>query len=75
MIAASTKMAAIESIKSGVTYIVDHHSSPNSAKDCLKTISEELEKFNIRNGEWNKQNESSYKSYNCVRTSMDYLCN
>ena len=49
MIAASTKMAAIESIKSGVTYIVDHHSSPNSAKDSLKTISEELENFNIRN--------------------------
>ena len=48
MIEASAKMAAIESIKSGVTYIVDHHSSPNSAKDSLKTISEELEKFKLR---------------------------
>ena len=48
MIAASAQMAAIESIKSGVTYIVDHHSSPNCAKDSLKTISEILEKFSIR---------------------------
>lgn len=48
MISASAQMAAIESIKCGVTYIVDHHSSPNCAKDSLKTISEELEKFRIR---------------------------
>lgn len=49
MIQASAQMAALESIKNGVTYIIDHHSSPNSAKDSLKTISEELEKLNIRN--------------------------
>lgn len=48
MLAASAQMAAIESIKCGVTYIVDHHSSPNCAKNSLKTISEELEKFSIR---------------------------
>ena len=48
MIRASAQMAALESIKSGVTYIIDHHSSPNSSKDSLKTISEELEKFNLR---------------------------
>lgn len=49
MIEASTKMAAIESIKNGVTYIIDHHSSPKSSKKSLKTISQTLEKFNIRN--------------------------
>ena len=49
MIKVSTQMAALESIKNGVTYIIDHHSSPNYAKDSLKTISSELEKFNLRN--------------------------
>lgn len=48
MIKASAQMAALESIKNGVTYIIDHHSSPNSSKDSLKTISEELGKFNLR---------------------------
>ncbi|MFZ1291381.1 MAG: amidohydrolase family protein [Melioribacteraceae bacterium] len=49
MIAASTKMAAIESIKNGVTYIIDHHSSPNSANDSLQLISKTLEQFSLRN--------------------------
>ncbi|MBK7106348.1 MAG: amidohydrolase family protein [Ignavibacteriae bacterium] len=49
MIEASTKMAALESIINGVSYIIDHHSSPNFAKDSLKTISQTFEKFNIRN--------------------------
>ncbi len=49
MIEASAKMASIESIKNGVTYIIDHHSSPNKAQDSLKTISKTLESFNIRN--------------------------
>ena len=49
MVKASAQMAAIESIKNGVTYIIDHHSSPNSAMNSLQTISDELQKFNIRN--------------------------
>ncbi|MCB0743600.1 MAG: amidohydrolase family protein [Ignavibacteriae bacterium] len=49
MIEASAKMAALESIRNGVTYIIDHHSSPNSAENSLKTISKELEEFDIRN--------------------------
>jgi cytosine/adenosine deaminase-related metal-dependent hydrolase len=49
MIEASAKMAALESIKHGVTYEIDHHSSPNSSKDSLKTISDQLNGFNIRN--------------------------
>ncbi|MCW8849557.1 MAG: amidohydrolase family protein, partial [Melioribacteraceae bacterium] len=49
MISASAQMAAIESIRNGVTYIIDHHSSPNSAMNSLQTISDELQKFNIRN--------------------------
>ena len=48
MIEASSQMAALESIKNGVTYIIDHHSSPNSARGSLKTISKNLEEFNIR---------------------------
>lgn len=49
MIEASAKMASLESIKNGVTYIIDHHSSPNVAKNSLKTISNTLEEFNVRN--------------------------
>jgi cytosine/adenosine deaminase-related metal-dependent hydrolase len=49
MIEASAKMAALESIQNGVTYIFDHHSSPNFAKDSLRAISKTLEDFNIRN--------------------------
>lgn len=48
MIEASSKMAAVESIKNGVTYIIDHHSSPNASKDSLKTISNVLNDFNLR---------------------------
>ncbi len=49
MIKASSQMAALESIKNGVTYIIDHHSSPNSANNSLKIISENLESFKLRN--------------------------
>lgn len=49
MIEASAKMASIESIKNGVTYVIDHHSSPSYAKGSLKTIANTLVEFNIRN--------------------------
>ena len=38
MIKASAEMAAMESIKNGVTCIIDHHSSPNSSTGSLKLI-------------------------------------
>jgi cytosine/adenosine deaminase-related metal-dependent hydrolase len=38
MTEASVKMAAVESIKNGVTYIFDHHSSPNSTDGSLGKI-------------------------------------
>lgn len=49
MIKASAYMAAIESIRNGVTYIFDHHSSPTCTKGSLKCIKEALQKFDIRN--------------------------
>jgi len=49
MIRASAQMAALESISNGVTYVIDHHSSPKCAKNSLSTISDELKKFSIRN--------------------------
>ncbi len=49
MISASAQMAALESIRNGVTYIIDHHSSPNSAIGSLNVISKNLESFNLRN--------------------------
>lgn len=48
MIAASAQMAAIESIKNGVTYIFDHHSSPNFSNGSLEMISEVLKKNDLR---------------------------
>lgn len=48
MIGASAQMAALESIRNGVTYIFDHHSSPNSANGSLQIISDVLGEFNIR---------------------------
>jgi cytosine/adenosine deaminase-related metal-dependent hydrolase len=48
MIEASAKMAAIEAIKNGVTYIFDHHSSPQSTDGSLGIIAEVLLDSNLR---------------------------
>lgn len=48
MIKASAQMAALESIRNGVTYIFDHHSSPNFAKGSLNIIANELKNFGLR---------------------------
>jgi cytosine/adenosine deaminase-related metal-dependent hydrolase len=48
MIRASAQMASLESIRNGVTYIFDHHSSPNSADGSLKIISDVLRQFGLR---------------------------
>ncbi len=48
MIEASARMSVIESIKNGVTYIFDHHSSPNSTDGSLGKIAEILIENNIR---------------------------
>jgi cytosine/adenosine deaminase-related metal-dependent hydrolase len=49
MIKASAYMAAMESIRKGVTYIFDHHSSPTHTLGSLNTIKEALSEFNLRN--------------------------
>ncbi len=48
MIQASAQMAVLESIRNGVTYIFDHHSSPESAEGSLKIIANELKKSGLR---------------------------
>jgi len=48
MITASAQMAAIESIRNGVTYIFDHHSSQNEIAGSLKTIKNVLHDYNLR---------------------------
>ncbi|MEW6196362.1 MAG: amidohydrolase family protein [Bacteroidota bacterium] len=48
MIEASARMSVIEAIKCGVTYIFDHHSSPNSTDGSLGKIAEVLIENNIR---------------------------
>jgi cytosine/adenosine deaminase-related metal-dependent hydrolase len=49
MFKASAYMAAIESIRNGVTYIFDHHASPSYTLGSLNCIKKALEKFEIRN--------------------------
>ncbi|OGU85325.1 MAG: hypothetical protein A2W11_04715 [Ignavibacteria bacterium RBG_16_35_7] len=48
IIQASSQMAALESIRNGVTYIFDHHSSPNSATGSLEIIANVLSEFGLR---------------------------
>ncbi|MCW8804812.1 MAG: amidohydrolase family protein, partial [Ignavibacteriaceae bacterium] len=48
MIRASAQMAALESIRNGVTYIFDHHSSPNFANGSLEIIADVLREFELR---------------------------
>ena len=48
MIRASAQMAALESIRNGVTCIFDHHSSPNSANGSLEIIADVLQEFELR---------------------------
>ncbi len=48
MIAASAQMALLESIRNGVTYIFDHHSSPNTSRKILKQIATEITHFGLR---------------------------
>ena len=48
MIRASAQSAVLDSIRNGVTYIFDHHSSPKSAKGCLNIIGDVIKEFGIR---------------------------
>ncbi len=48
MTEASAKLGVIESIKSGVTYIFDHHASPRKIKGSLNTIAEVLKNQGLR---------------------------
>ena len=48
MVEASTHIAAHESIKNGVQYIFDHHSSPNYTKGSLQCIKEILQSYNLK---------------------------
>ncbi len=48
MIEASAELTAIESIKNGVTYIFDHHSSPGKIKNSLEAIAEVLKRNKLR---------------------------
>jgi cytosine/adenosine deaminase-related metal-dependent hydrolase len=48
IIRASAQMAALESIRNGVTYIFDHHSSPNSANGSLNIIADLLRELGLR---------------------------
>lgn len=48
MIVASAQMATLESIRNGVTYIFDHHSSQNEISGSLSTIKNVLHEFGLR---------------------------
>lgn len=46
-IRASAYATAIEAARSGCTFIIDHHSSPNAASDSLHVIAEALERVGL----------------------------
>ena len=48
MISASVEMGVAESIKNGVTYIFDHHASPNAIEGSLSVIADALENKGLR---------------------------
>jgi putative selenium metabolism protein SsnA len=48
MVKASAQMAAIESIRNGVTYIFDHHASPSNTDGSLSTIADVIETTGLR---------------------------
>ncbi len=48
MVRASAQMAAAEAIKNGVSYIFDHHASPNATKGSLTAIAEVMKENNLR---------------------------
>lgn len=48
MVKASAQMAVLESIKNGVTYIFDHHASPNNAEGSLSIIADVIEDAELR---------------------------
>jgi cytosine/adenosine deaminase-related metal-dependent hydrolase len=48
MIRASAQMAVLESIRQGVTYIFDHHSSPGASAGSLEIIAGIMEELGLR---------------------------
>jgi len=48
MVRASAQMAAIEAIKNGVSYIFDHHASPNATNGSLEEIANVIGETNLR---------------------------
>lgn len=48
MTAASARMTALESIRNGVTYIFDHHSSQSHIEGSLGVIRDNLKQFGLR---------------------------
>lgn len=48
MVKASARMAALESIRNGVTYIFDHHASNSAVKNSLTEISNVLSAYGLR---------------------------
>ena len=48
MIVASAQLGILDSIKNGVTYIFDHHSSPANTEGSLEAIADVFNQFGIR---------------------------
>jgi cytosine/adenosine deaminase-related metal-dependent hydrolase len=68
-------MAAIESIRNGVTYIFDHHASPSHTLGSLNCIKDTLCEFNIRNVlcfETSDRNGEQFKE-EAIKVNQDYF--
>lgn len=75
MIKASAQMAAIESIRNGVTYVFDHHASPSNTIGSLNCIKETLSEFSLRNVlcfETSDRNDEQLK-HESIKENQDYF--
>jgi cytosine/adenosine deaminase-related metal-dependent hydrolase len=48
MIKASAQLAVLESVRNGVTYVFDHHSSPNVVNGSLEFIADTIHQIGVR---------------------------
>ena len=77
MVKASAQMAVLESIKNGVTYIFDHHASPNSTEGSLSIIANVIETIGLRGVlcfETSDRNDERL-SQNAIKENKNFILN
>jgi cytosine/adenosine deaminase-related metal-dependent hydrolase len=73
----SAQLAAIESIKNGVTYIIDHHASPLKVTGSLDVIADVLKDYNLRGVLAHETSDRNGKKYALasIEENLNFLLN